>query len=220
MVLFAVATVSGYSFAPSVGGWLFAAVLLVVLFGTVFAAVHHAEMIAERIGEPFGTLLLTMAITIIEVALIATIMYQTNLELSTMRTGLALKNQSIAAEISRFSAVPASPVSHAGRGRSLGSVHGLWRTGTRRPRVALTAGWRPLPEAASGDDVGGDLVFDEGDAVAQQELALLQPLQAQQIRRGRLMQRVDRRVEVAVLLLQPGKLGLEFALILVGHGVY
>jgi Ca2+:H+ antiporter len=49
-------------------------VLLVILFGTVFAAVHHAEMIAERIGEPFGTLLLTMAITIIEVALISTIM--------------------------------------------------------------------------------------------------------------------------------------------------
>ena len=74
MVLFGAATASGYSFAPSAGGWLFAAVLLVVLFGTVFAAVHHAEMIAERIGEPFGTLLLTMAITIIEVALIATIM--------------------------------------------------------------------------------------------------------------------------------------------------
>src|SRR5689334_11327018 len=74
MVLFAGATVSDYSFAPSVGGWLFAAVLLVILFGTVFAAVHHAEMIAERIGEPFGTLLLTMAITVIEVALIATIM--------------------------------------------------------------------------------------------------------------------------------------------------
>ena len=74
MVLFVAATVSGYSFAPSAGGWLFAAVLLVILFGTVFAAVHHAEMIAERIGEPFGTLLLTMAITIIEVALIATIM--------------------------------------------------------------------------------------------------------------------------------------------------
>jgi Ca2+:H+ antiporter len=74
MVLFAAATVSGYSFAPSAGGWLFAAALLVVLFGTVFAAVHHAEMIAERIGEPFGTLLLTMAITIIEVALISTIM--------------------------------------------------------------------------------------------------------------------------------------------------
>ncbi len=74
VVLFAAVTASGYSFAPSAGGWLFAAVLLLILFGTVFAAVHHAEVIAERIGEPFGTLLLTMAITIIEVALITTIM--------------------------------------------------------------------------------------------------------------------------------------------------
>jgi Ca2+:H+ antiporter len=40
----------------------------------VFAAVHHAEVIAERIGEPYGTLLLTLAVTVIEVALIATIM--------------------------------------------------------------------------------------------------------------------------------------------------
>ena len=53
---------------------MFAAVLLAILFGTVFAAVHHAEVIAERIGEPYGTLLLTLAVTIIEVALIATIM--------------------------------------------------------------------------------------------------------------------------------------------------
>jgi Ca2+:H+ antiporter len=74
IVLFGAVTASGYVFAPSVGGWLFAAVLLVILFGTVFAAVHHAEVIAERIGEPFGTLLLTLAVTIIEVALIATIM--------------------------------------------------------------------------------------------------------------------------------------------------
>ena len=74
IILFAAATASGYQFAPSAGGWLFAAVLLVILFGTVFAAVHHAEMIAERIGEPFGTLLLTLAVTIMEVALIATIM--------------------------------------------------------------------------------------------------------------------------------------------------
>ena len=47
------------SFSPSVGGLLFAAALLVILFGTVFAAVHHAEVIAHTIGEPFGTLLLT-----------------------------------------------------------------------------------------------------------------------------------------------------------------
>jgi Ca2+:H+ antiporter len=36
--------------------------------------VHHAEVIAARIGEPFGTLLLTLSVTIIEVALIATLM--------------------------------------------------------------------------------------------------------------------------------------------------
>src|SRR3974390_1322769 len=74
VLLFAVATALHYSFAPSASGLVFAAVLLVILFGTVFAAVHHAEVIAERIGEPFGTLLLTLAVTIIEVALIATIM--------------------------------------------------------------------------------------------------------------------------------------------------
>lgn len=74
MALFGAVSASGYSFVPSAGGWLFAAVLLLVLFGTVFAAVHHAEMIAERIGEPFGTLLLTLAVTVIEVALISTIM--------------------------------------------------------------------------------------------------------------------------------------------------
>ncbi|WP_298255653.1 ionic transporter y4hA [Bradyrhizobium sp.] len=73
-LLFAGVTALGYSFAPSPPGWLFAALLLVILFGTVFAAVHHAEIVAERIGEPFGTLLLTLAVTIIEVALIATMM--------------------------------------------------------------------------------------------------------------------------------------------------
>src|SRR5487761_700457 len=74
VLLFAGVTALGYSFAPSAAGVVFAAVLLVILFGTVFAAVHHAEVIAERIGEPYGTLLLTLAVTIIEGALIATIM--------------------------------------------------------------------------------------------------------------------------------------------------
>jgi Ca2+:H+ antiporter len=74
VLLFAGATALGYSFAPSAAGLAFAAVLLMILFGTVFAAVHHAEVIAARIGEPYGTLLLTLAVTIIEVALIATIM--------------------------------------------------------------------------------------------------------------------------------------------------
>jgi Ca2+:H+ antiporter len=74
VVLFVFATALNYTFAPSPAGLLFSAVLLVILFGTVFAAVHHAEVIAHRIGEPFGTLLLTLSVTVIEVALIATLM--------------------------------------------------------------------------------------------------------------------------------------------------
>jgi Ca2+:H+ antiporter len=74
VLLFAGVTALGFTFTPSAAGLAFAVVLLVVLFGTVFAAVHHAEVIAQRTGEPYGTLLLTLAVTIIEVALIATIM--------------------------------------------------------------------------------------------------------------------------------------------------
>ena len=74
VLLFATVTALHYGFTPSSAGLVFAAVLLVILFGTVFAAVHHAEVIAHRIGEPFGTLLLTLSVTVIEVALIATIM--------------------------------------------------------------------------------------------------------------------------------------------------
>jgi Ca2+:H+ antiporter len=74
VLLFAIATAAHYEFTASPLGLIFAAVLLVILFGTVFAAVHHAEVIAHRIGEPYGTLLLTLSVTVIEVALIATIM--------------------------------------------------------------------------------------------------------------------------------------------------
>lgn len=45
-----------------------------VLFGSVIAAVHHAEVIAHRIGEPFGTLVLAVAVTVIEVSLIVSLM--------------------------------------------------------------------------------------------------------------------------------------------------
>ncbi len=55
-------------------GSLLAAVAGVVLFATVFAAVHHAEVVAHRVGEPFGTLVLALAVTIIETALIVSVM--------------------------------------------------------------------------------------------------------------------------------------------------
>jgi len=48
--------------------------LAVLLVGAVLAAVHHAEVVAHRVGEPFGSLVLAVAVTIIEVALIVSLM--------------------------------------------------------------------------------------------------------------------------------------------------
>lgn len=55
-------------------GWAMLAVVSVVLIAAVFVAVHHAEVIALRVGEPFGTLVLALAVTVIEVALIGSMM--------------------------------------------------------------------------------------------------------------------------------------------------
>lgn len=56
-----------------VDGWL-VFVAAAALAATVFAAVYHAEVVAHRVGEPFGTLILAIAVTVIEVALIVSIM--------------------------------------------------------------------------------------------------------------------------------------------------
>jgi len=45
-----------------------------VLVGVVLAAVHHAEIVAHRVGEPYGSLVLAVAVTVIEVGLIITLM--------------------------------------------------------------------------------------------------------------------------------------------------
>lgn len=49
-------------------------VLAMLLIGSVLASVHHAEVIAHKVGEPFGTIILAIAITTIEVALIVSLM--------------------------------------------------------------------------------------------------------------------------------------------------
>jgi Ca2+:H+ antiporter len=54
------------------------------LAASVLAAVHHAEVIAHRVGEPFGSLVLAVAVTIIEVALIVTLMIAGGDETSTL----------------------------------------------------------------------------------------------------------------------------------------
>jgi Ca2+:H+ antiporter len=53
---------------------VFVLIIALALAGSVFAAVHHAEVVAHRVGEPYGTLVLALAVTLIEVALIVSLM--------------------------------------------------------------------------------------------------------------------------------------------------
>jgi Ca2+:H+ antiporter len=62
-----------FAFGVNVGVGL-AALCGMALLGTVIAAVHHAEVIAHRVGEPFGTLVLALAVTVIEASLILSMM--------------------------------------------------------------------------------------------------------------------------------------------------
>lgn len=55
----------------SLGVLVVPAILLTL---AVLSAVHHAEVVALRVGEPFGSLVLAVAVTVVEVALIVTLM--------------------------------------------------------------------------------------------------------------------------------------------------
>lgn len=55
-------------------GGLFEVLLVSGLVAGVLAAVFHAEVVAHRVGEPYGTLVLALAVTGIEVALIVSLM--------------------------------------------------------------------------------------------------------------------------------------------------
>lgn len=56
-------------------GPLIATLGAIGLVGAVIAAVHHAEVVAHRVGEPFGTLVLAVAVTVIEASLILSMMF-------------------------------------------------------------------------------------------------------------------------------------------------
>lgn len=59
------------AFPPAgVGSALYVAALM----AAVGSSVHHAEVIAHRVGEPYGTLVLALAVTVIETALIVSLM--------------------------------------------------------------------------------------------------------------------------------------------------
>jgi Ca2+:H+ antiporter len=75
-VAIAVVSIAGSRIVDAVPGFavLWPALEFAVLIAAVFASVHHADVIAHRTGEPYGTLVLTVAVTVIELALILSIM--------------------------------------------------------------------------------------------------------------------------------------------------
>ena len=90
-----------------------------VLVATVFAAVYHAEVVAHRVGEPLGTLVLAVAVTIIEVALIVSGMITG----TTDTAGLARDTVFAAASGCASGAVGNHPADHADAGRSERHLH-------------------------------------------------------------------------------------------------
>ena len=65
-------------------GPLILALEAILLAGAVLSAVTHAEVIAHRVGEPFGSLVLAVAVTVIEVAMIVTLMISGKGDTSTL----------------------------------------------------------------------------------------------------------------------------------------
>ena len=74
-VLLPALALAALAFSPgqAPGGLALAGIGL-CLVAAVLAAVHHAEVVAHRVGEPYGTLILAVAVTVIEVALIVSLM--------------------------------------------------------------------------------------------------------------------------------------------------
>lgn len=65
----------GYYFSGLMGTGIISDIVAgILLTGSVLSAVHHAEVVAHKVGEPYGTIILALCITIIEVALIVSLM--------------------------------------------------------------------------------------------------------------------------------------------------
>ncbi|GAA4465459.1 ionic transporter y4hA [Nibrella saemangeumensis] len=65
----------GLYFTAPIGGNLIINLLAgLFLIGSVMAAVHHAEVVAHRVGEPYGTIILAVAVTLLEASIIVSLM--------------------------------------------------------------------------------------------------------------------------------------------------
>ena len=68
-------------------------VVAALLAGAVLVAVHHAEVVAHRVGEPYGSLILAVAVTVIEVGLILTLIASGGAETGHARPGHRLRRR-------------------------------------------------------------------------------------------------------------------------------
>jgi Ca2+:H+ antiporter len=134
-------------------GGVVLAVVAVFLAVAVPAAVHHAEVISHRVGEPLGALVLAVAVTVIEVALIVTLMVSADSDTSTLArdtvfaavmltcngiVGLSLLTVTIRGNVAAFSA--------EGTATALGTVLTLATLSLVVPTFTTS---RPGPEFSS-----------------------------------------------------------------------
>jgi Ca2+:H+ antiporter len=63
-----------YLLAPIGDNWLINLIAVLCLVGGVLASVHHAEVVAHRVGEPYGTIILAVAVTLLETSIIISLM--------------------------------------------------------------------------------------------------------------------------------------------------
>jgi Ca2+:H+ antiporter len=77
-ILSALMLAASFAGFVSAGHWAVLAIATVLLCGAVFSSVHHAEIIAAKAGEPFGSIILAVAVTVIEVGLIVALMLAAN----------------------------------------------------------------------------------------------------------------------------------------------
>lgn len=73
VILYADSSLLLEPFTPVRGGLVFAWLFIVILMSS-FSVVRHAEWLAHKFGEPYGTLILTLSVISIEVAMIASVM--------------------------------------------------------------------------------------------------------------------------------------------------
>lgn len=63
-----------YLLAPTGTGFLVNLVAIVALIVGVLSAVHYAEVVAHKVGEPYGTIILAVAVTLLEASIIVSLM--------------------------------------------------------------------------------------------------------------------------------------------------